>query len=292
MKSSGIASGSSQAVDEAPILDLDQAREITRAILPGLPESELQHLFGVPEAAKDRFEFVSRLMLSSIGLVAVEERAVPLHLSAIHSARLKLVRHLLPPATQILDLGGANAPLYRMGYLHRFSRLVLVDLPPEERHDMFKEVSLERTEAGGEIVLRYGDMTELANFDDDSFDLVWSGQSIEHVSRLDGEKMCKQAFRVLRRGGSFCLDTPNRLLTRVHTGGGFIHPDHKHEYLPSELRLMLRRCGFDIKEEFGVCEMPLTCRSGRFNYQDFFIGGALTKNLDHAYIQYFHCVKP
>lgn len=283
----------SEAVsNESAGFGLLQAQEVLGALLPGMPVADAAHLFGVPEPARNKLELVARLMLSSVGIESQETQALPLHLLAIHAARLRLVRHLLPPAKRILDLGGANAPLYRMGYPHAFDRLVMVDLPAEERHRTFKEVNLERTESGGEVVLHYGDMTELAGFADASFDLVWSGQSIEHVPFEAAERMARQAFRVLRSGGYFCLDTPNRLLTAIHTGGGFIHPDHKHEYLPDELRSLMRRGGFKVEEEFGICEMPLTMRAGQFDYRDFFVGGAVTRNVDHAYIHFLKCRKP
>jgi SAM-dependent methyltransferase len=223
------------------------------------------------------------------------ERAMALHLHLIHQARLRLVRTLLPPADRILDLGGANAPLYRMGYRHRFRKLVLVDLPAQARHGAYGDVSLERTREGGEVSIHYGDMTKLEDFADASFDLVWSGQSIEHVSRADGERMCREAYRVLGPGGHFCLDTPNRLITSIHTaqvGGGFIHPEHKVEYEPAELRALLNSAGFNVVAQKGVCEMPRTCAERKFHYEDFVLGAPICDRLDCSYIQYFHCRRP
>jgi predicted SAM-dependent methyltransferase len=138
-------------------------------------------------------------------------------------------------------------------------------------------------------------MTNLNGIESGSVDLVWSGQSIEHVTEEQGIRMCSEALRVLKPGGRFCLDTPNRLITELHAatvGGGFVHPDHKIEYTPDHLRKILRDSGFDIKEEWGVCEMPLTAISRSFSYDDFVIGGAITKNINDAYIQFFHCEKP
>jgi hypothetical protein len=40
----------------------------------------------------------------------------------------------------ILGLGGPHAPWYGMGYPHRFEKLELIDLPPEDRHDYYKEL--------------------------------------------------------------------------------------------------------------------------------------------------------
>ena len=137
-------------------------------------------------------------------------------------------------------------------------------------------------------------MTELGGFPDESVDFVWSGQSIEHVSPENGIKMCQAAFRVLKSGGTFCLDTPNRWLTEIHTrgiGGGFIHPEHCIEYYPEHLKQVLEDAGFVVKNAYGICEMPNTFATGDFSYGDFMYGKQLTDEIDKAYIQYFHCIK-
>lgn len=112
-----------------------------------------------------------------------------------------MVSTLLPPEKIILDLGGENYPLYKMGYPHKSSKLYLIDLPPDDHHDMYKEVKIDTASDEGGVIIKYGYMTDLDAFVDDSVDFVWSGQSIEHVSQSDGEKMCRSAFRVLKRGG-------------------------------------------------------------------------------------------
>jgi glycosyltransferase involved in cell wall biosynthesis/predicted SAM-dependent methyltransferase len=224
----------------------------------------------------------------------IKKKALHEHLLLIHQARVQMVSTLLPQGDVILDLGGANCPLYKMGYPHKFEKLYLIDLPPEDRHDMYKEIVVDPNCDGGEVVLKYGDMTELDAFADESVDFVWSGQSIEHIPLEAGDKMCRAAFRVLKPGGAFCLDTPNRLVTEIHTrdvGGGFIHPEHCIEYKPEQLRVLLERTGFEIKQEFGICEMPNTRASGAFCYEDFLYGSQITKNIDNGYIQFFYCEK-
>jgi predicted SAM-dependent methyltransferase len=242
----------------------------------------------------DRFKEIKKIMLSNEGVENELSLAMDLHLHLIHAARLKMIKLLLPPGEVILDLGGANAPLYRMGYPHSYKKLFLIDYPEDRRHESFKDVSLERMADGGEIILRYADMTDLSAFNDETVDFVWSGQSIEHVTQSNGIRMCAEVFRILKPGGSFCLDTPNRLITELHTrsiGGGYIHPDHKIEYMPKQLREILIATGFIIVSELGICDMPLTTMRGEFTYEDFVVGGAISLNLDRSYIQYYHCKK-
>jgi len=237
-------------------------------------------------------ELVFSIMLLKEGFDSLSESAIELHLLFIHNARLKMIKHLLPPAKNILDLGGANAPLHHMGYPHDYSKIVMIDLPTQERH---KDFQVQLDDGDGKIFIRYENMTDLQGIASDSIDFVWSGQSIEHVSLEHGKQMCEEAFRVLEPGGYFCLDTPNRLVTQLHTapmGGGFIHPDHKLEYTPDQLRALLISAGFTIMQEWGICEMPLTTKNQSFTYQDFIIGGSITKNINDSYIQFFACIKP
>ncbi len=233
-------------------------------------------------------------LTSHWGVCELISRAEEFHLQLIHRARILMVNRLLPPAARILDLGGANAPLYHMGYQHLFQELVMVDLPKEDRHEMYKDIDIS-VDAPGRVSIHYSDMTHLPMLSDESFDLIWSGQSIEHVDLHGGVNMCKEAFRLLKRGGHFCLDTPNRELTKIHTSdwhGGFIHPEHKHEYTNNELRLLLEKTGFGIKENMGVCEMPKTVETGKFHYTDFVVGNPLTSKPESAYCIYFDCVRP
>lgn len=182
-----------------------------------------------------------------------------------------------------------------MGYPYPFKKLVLIDLPPEERHEYYKEIVVDTHCEGGEVVIKYSDMTELDDFADGSIDFVWSGQSIEHVSEEAGKRMCLAAFRVLKRGGAFCLDTPNRRLTEIHTrdiGGGYIHPEHCIEYFPHHLKKVLEEAGFEIQIAKGICEMPTTLATDEFHYEDFIYGNQITDDITSGYIQFFHCLKP
>ena len=241
------------------------------------------------------FDVATRMMLATHGLKKSEERIQVNHLYYIHKARLKMIHNLLPPAQRILDLGGANSPLYHMSYKHSFDYLMMVDLPADQRNDLHKETSeWSRRDGLGTIEILYADMTDLSHLESESFDLVWSGQSIEHISFEQGQKMCQAARRLLKPSGSFCLDTPNRLITQIHTapiGGGFIHPEHKFEYTPQQLRSLLEESGFKIVEAKGVCEMPETHRTRNFHYEDFLWGTEISNDIDSCYIQYFECKK-
>ncbi len=225
---------------------------------------------------------------------SIRKRAMDEHLNLIHAARVAMVSTLLPQGDYILDLGGANCPLYKMGYPHHFKKLTLIDLPPDQRHDYYKDVVVDSNCPLGPVVVRYTDMTTLEGIADESVDFVWSGQSIEHVPLEAGERMCREAFRVLIKGGAFCLDTPNRRFPEIHTatvGGGFIHPEHHIEYQPEHLIRMLGAAGFVIEASYGICEMPATLATGEFHYEDFMFGKQITDKVADGYIQFHYCVK-
>ena len=271
------------------------ARSLYRALLGReIDGGAVDALASAPSPPSD-FEQALQLVMSPEFLTRLTTRAPEAHLYLIHRARQIMVRRLLPPADHVIDLGGAAAPLYTFGWTHRFVRMVLVDLAPEDRHEAFRDVVLAPPPGAEEVAIHYGDMTRLERYADESFDLVWSGQSIEHVDRDAGRRMTEEALRVLRPGGHFCLDTPNRRVTEIHTrpgGGGFIHPDHKHEYRADDLRELLAACGFEIADARGVCEMPRTLSTGIFDYEDFVLGNVLTDNPEDGYVLYFAGRKP
>ena len=275
-------------------LDVQEGNPLIKALLKSDPNEQEVELLVNLLRKKNGFLNVKKIMLSNENIQNELFWSKDLHLFLMHFARVKLIKRFLPPGKVILDLGGANAPLYRMGYPHSFKKLFLIDFPENDRHESFKDVSLEPTSDGGEVILKYADMTDLSSFEDESVDFVWSGQSIEHVTEEQGARMCSEAYRVLKVGGSFCLDTPNRLVTELHTktvGGGWVHPDHKIEYTPKQLREVLVDAKFNIVSELGICEMPLTTLCQEFTYEDFVVGGAISLNIDNSYIQYFHCKK-
>jgi SAM-dependent methyltransferase len=221
-------------------------------------------------------------------------------LDALHEARLELVRERLPKADVIVDLGGASrgdpeGALMVMGYPYSPTEIVIIDLPPDVRigdsqsWETRKEV---RTRAGTRIRYLYGSMADLSRIPDASADMVFSGESIEHVSETDGDAVCREAFRVLKPGAFFCLDTPNGALTRLQSPTELIHPEHQVEYRASELKSKLEKAGFEIVEALGICPMPETRRTGIFDARELVDNVGLSNNPEDGYLFYFKARKP
>ena len=184
-----------------------------------LTDGELSR-HGVAEALAHSEEFRRRVPIGNV-------------LLSMHVSRSEFVAGL-PRAARILDLGGTHqglpdGALVHLGYPYPFERLVVVDLPVDERDEIYQGGSTGepvRSELGP-VEFAFHSMVDLGRYDDGSFDLVYSGQSIEHVSEADGDAVVREAFRVLAPGGWFCLDTPNGPVWRLRS-------DDAHEPRPPD----------------------------------------------------------
>ena len=208
---------------------------------------------------------------------------------SIHVGRCQFIRSL-PPARRILDLGGTHlaidvGAMVAMGYPYEFDELVIVDLPPDDRHPIYRRSDdLRQVESHlGTVTYRYHSMTDLSAFPDESFDLVYSGQSIEHVTPDDGMLVLKEVHRLLRPGGHFALDTPNGRVTRL-ASTEFVDPDHKVEYTHQELSRMITDAGFSIVETKGLNNAGPSLRAGRFDADEVASAPGLYSAVEDCYI--------
>src|SRR3984957_16547981 len=131
---------------------------------------------------------------------------------SLHFSRMMFVRSL-PAARRILDLGGtalgnATGALVLMGYPYAFEDLVVIDLPSDERNELYQEAAAHEVTqtALGPVRYRYLSMVDLSDYPDDSVDLVYSGQSIEHVPPDVADTVLSEVHRVLRPGGYLGID--------------------------------------------------------------------------------------
>ena len=190
-------------------------------------------------------------------------------LESLHLSRCEFIIGL-PPGKRIVDLGGAHTAnpwgaMVLLGYPYDFDELVIVDLPADDRHELYQsDVWGDTLTPRGLVRYEYRSMADLSFADDESTDLIYSGQSIEHVTRDDARKVVQEAFRILRPGGHFALDTPNAPICRLHSPG-FIDPDHKHEYTLAELVALLEEGGFDVIERKGLNLASRSRREARFD---------------------------
>jgi len=218
-------------------------------------------------------------------------------LNALHQARMMLVQKHLPKARFILDLGGTaddhpEGALLVMGYPYKPAEIIIVDpVLPKSLREYGRNPEWMTPEG---VLIRYyqGSMTDLSWIPDESMDLVFSGESIEHISEAEAQIVCMQVYRILRPGGYFCLDTPNAALTRLQSPENLIHPEHKKEYLIHEIREVLERNNFLIAEEIGICPMPVSLSQRSFDPRELVQNVGLSKNPEEAYLFFVKAVKP
>jgi hypothetical protein len=218
-------------------------------------------------------------------------------LQSLHQARQMMVRQL-PKADTILDLGGAAddfpaGALVLMGYPYPFRRLTIVEPPRDYRHDIYRDVVSDETDTVqsplGEVRYHFGSMADLSAFADASIDLVFSGESFEHVTRDEAQIVLREALRVLKPGGSFCFDTPNRAITGIQCPECYINPDHKYEYTADEIFDMVAASGMTVSEAKGICRMPKTVESGVFDAREMVENCGLYDDVPSCYLMYFRC---
>lgn len=223
------------------------------------------------------------------------QRILDPHIS-LHLSRELWVQQA-PRAARIVDLGGTDqssdhGALVTLGYPYRFEQLTIVDLPPEERHDLYGAVHQNVTSPLGPVEYVHGSMTDLSFVDDASVDLVFSGQSIEHVTAEEGDVVFQEAMRVLRPGGHLVLDTPNRAATRLQLGESFSNPDHKVEYTHAELSAKLERAGFVVEVARGLNLLPETFETGVYSTEEMARHLGVFADIERCYVLAYSCRKP
>ena len=216
---------------------------------------------------------------------------------SLHFSRMMFVRSL-PVARRILDLGGtalgnATGALVLMGYPYEFDDLVVIDLPSEERNALYQEATAHQVTqtALGPVRYRYHSMVDLSDYPDGSVDLVYSGQSIEHVPLDVADTVLSEVRRVLKPGGHLGLDTPNARVTRLQQAE-FIDPDHEHEYTHAELHQKLAVAGFEVVEAKGLNYAGPSLAAGRFDATQVATARGMFEQIEDCYLLSYVCRVP
>jgi SAM-dependent methyltransferase len=216
---------------------------------------------------------------------------------SLHFSRMLFVRSL-PPARRILDLGGtalgnATGALVLMGYPYPFDDLVVIDLPSDERNELYQESAAHEVTvtALGPVRYRYHSMVDLSEYPDGSVDLVYSGQSIEHVPVSVADTVLGEVRRVLRPGGYLGLDTPNARVTRLQQPE-FVDPDHEHEYTDVELRAKLTAAGFEVACAWGLNHAGPSLAAGSFDSEQVATARGMFHQVEDCYLLAYLCRVP
>lgn len=111
--------------------------------------------------------------------------------------------------------------------------------------------------AAPHVQAEVGDCTDLSRFEDDSFDIVFASNLVEHLHREQSDRLLDEARRVLRPGGRLMLMQPN---FRLNPGRYFDDYTHVAIFTDQSLSDYLMSRGYAI-EEMHAKFMPLTMKS-------------------------------
>ena len=219
-------------------------------------------------------------------------------LHKLHNARMEMVKKLLPPAQVILDIGGYSScdprgALLSFGYNYLPEKLYILDFHPNKMMFPGPEWPQQVKYETCDIEYVYGSMTDLAYFQEGTFDLIWSGESIEHITTEDAEKVLSQAYKLLKPGGKLALDTPNRRATKLQFPNSYIHPEHKLEYYYEDLCKLLEKQNFKIIQSKGVIDLSRSIEASSMEHfnDEFITSEKLNDNPDKSYCFYICCMR-
>lgn len=89
-----------------------------------------------------------------------------------------------------------------------------------------------------------------------SFDVVVSGEFIEHIYPDEVLKTLQEFYRIIRPGGRLLLTTPNPNYLRLKlTGGSVLGGAHVSQHYPADLKQQLKSVGFVNVELRGSGKM-------------------------------------
>ena len=130
-----------------------------------------------------------------------------------HVAIFSRVRALMPENARVLDFGAGRGKSAEMFTGYRLNLVTLKGSCDEVVGYDVDEGILQNTLVDKQVL---GKIDEALPFDDESFDIVVSWATIEHLG--DAEFYARELERVLKPGGWFCAWTPSKwgYLSLIH----------------------------------------------------------------------------
>ncbi len=113
------------------------------------------------------------------------------------------------------------------------------------------------TAAAEHVSAVVGDCTDLHQFSDDSFDVVFASNLLEHLERAQSDALLGEVTRVLRPGGRLILLQPN---FRLQPGRYFDDFTHVSIFTDQSLSDYLGSSGLEV-EHVAARFLPLTMKS-------------------------------
>ena len=120
---------------------------------------------------------------------------------------------------------------------------------PVRRHIGVEAFASRPAELHADVEWLERSLGDLEPVGDGDADLVFAGQVVEHLWPDEIGGFLLESHRVLRRGGTLAMDSPNR---RVTTAIGWEHPEHTVEFRGDEMLDLVTLAGFDRVRVRGI----------------------------------------
>jgi O-antigen chain-terminating methyltransferase len=153
----------------------------------------------------------------------------------------------MPPARVVLS-AGCSGPWY-------FEWLNEKHPSSIERHIGF-DLGPRPDDLPAEIEYHQRSFCDLSPIADESVDLIFAGQAIEHIAAEDSLDFFQHAHRVLKKDAWLVLDSPNFTITNPWP---YVNPEHVIEYTPKQMKNILKAAGFEVARVKGL----LLCRENK-----------------------------
>jgi SAM-dependent methyltransferase len=159
----------------------------------------------------------------------------------LHALREAHLRRLPAGARTVLHGGASDAWYFRWFEQH---------YPGEvERHIGVEAFRAAPTDLPANVEWLERTLGDMGPVPDDSVDLVFAGEVVEHLWPDDVAGFLLESRRVLADGGRLVLDSPNR---RVTEAVEWQHPQHTAEFSVDEIVELVRLAGFEVESVHGL----------------------------------------
>lgn len=158
----------------------------------------------------------------------------------LHALRTRELRRM-PGGAQVFLSAGCSGRWY-FDWIHE-------NYPGIQKHLGIEAFSPKPADLPPEVDWMPDDLYAMKSVHNRSVDLVFAGQTVEHLWPKDITGFLLEANRVLNDEGWLVLDSPNRLITNAL---GWWQPEHTCEFTISEMLQLLRLAGFQPMQVRGI----------------------------------------
>jgi len=150
----------------------------------------------------------------------------------LHELRSKELEKI-PKGAKVFLSGGCSGSWY-FDWINHFYKGI-------EKHIGVEYYSPKPTDLPPEVEWVKNTLGDMSYVKDNEIDLVFAGQTIEHMWPNDLASFLCEAYRVLKPNGLIVLDSPNRRITR---GLHWFQPQHTMELSVDEIVFALETASF------------------------------------------------